>query len=64
MAALVFRAIDQETANASGAHFSKGDLLVGEGGHVPIMAGSEMRSNGGRHSHSGSPSGNNHMGAR
>jgi hypothetical protein len=28
MAALVIRAIDQESANARGAHFSEGDLLV------------------------------------
>jgi hypothetical protein len=33
VAALVIRAIDQETANTSGAHFSERDLLVaGEGG--------------------------------
>jgi len=29
MAALVIRAIDQQTANAGGAHFSKGDFLTG-----------------------------------
>jgi hypothetical protein len=29
------RAIDQEPANASGAHLSEGDLLLaGEGGHT------------------------------
>ena len=28
------RAIDQQTANASGAHFSEGDLLAGGAGHV------------------------------
>jgi hypothetical protein len=33
------RAIDQETANASGAHLSEGDLLAGEGVHAPIIAG-------------------------
>jgi hypothetical protein len=36
MAAPVVRAIDQETANASGAHLSEGDLLAGEGGHAPL----------------------------
>jgi len=35
MAALIIRAIDQETANASGAHFSEGDLLAGGVGHAP-----------------------------
>jgi len=37
MAALVIRAIDQETANASGAHLCEGDfLLAGELGHAPL----------------------------
>jgi hypothetical protein len=37
MAALVIRAIDQETANASGAHLSERDLLLaGELGHAPL----------------------------
>ena len=35
MAALVIRAIDQETANAGTAHLSEGDLLAGELGHGP-----------------------------
>jgi hypothetical protein len=30
MAASVIGAVDQETANASGAHFSQGDLLLGD----------------------------------
>jgi hypothetical protein len=35
-AALVIQAIDQQTANASGAHLGEGDLrLAGEGGHAP-----------------------------
>jgi hypothetical protein len=38
MAALVIRAIDQETANASGPHFSEGDLS-GWGGHAPLKRG-------------------------
>ena len=34
------RAIDQEPANASGAHLSEGDLLLaGEGGHAPLKRG-------------------------
>ena len=33
MAALVIRAIDQETANTTCVHFSECDLLAGEGGH-------------------------------
>jgi hypothetical protein len=34
MAALIIRTIDQETANARGAHFSKGNLLLaGQAGH-------------------------------
>jgi hypothetical protein len=36
MATLVIRAIDQETANASGAHLSEGDLLAGEFGRAPL----------------------------
>jgi hypothetical protein len=32
MAALIIGAIDQETANAAGTHFSEGDFLAGEGG--------------------------------
>jgi hypothetical protein len=33
----VIRAIDQEPANASGAHLGEGDLLLaGEGGHAPL----------------------------
>jgi hypothetical protein len=36
MAAPEIRAIDQETANASGAHFSEGDL---SGGHAPLKPG-------------------------
>jgi hypothetical protein len=39
VAALVIRAIDQETANASGPHFSEGDLLAGEFGHAPFKRG-------------------------
>jgi hypothetical protein len=35
VAALVARAIDQETASASGVHFPEGDLLAGEFGHAP-----------------------------
>jgi hypothetical protein len=32
------RAIDEDTANAGSAHFSKGDLLLaGEGGHAPMI---------------------------
>jgi hypothetical protein len=39
VAALVVRAIYQETANAGGAHLFKGDvLLAGEGGHSAIKA--------------------------
>jgi hypothetical protein len=34
--AAIIRAIDQETANASGAHLGKGDLLAGEWGHAPF----------------------------
>jgi hypothetical protein len=38
VAALVVRAIDQETANAKGAHLSEGDvLLAGEGRHAPMI---------------------------
>jgi hypothetical protein len=45
MAALVIGAIDQKTTNASGAHLCEGDLLAGEGGHVPSMdAGVETES--------------------
>ena len=33
VAALVIRAIDQETANAGGAHLGEGELLTGHGGH-------------------------------
>jgi hypothetical protein len=37
VAAMVIGAIDQETANASGAHFAEGDLLwAGEGVHAPL----------------------------
>jgi hypothetical protein len=40
MAAMEVRAIDQETARAGGAHFSKGDFLrsAGGGGHAAIEA--------------------------
>jgi hypothetical protein len=45
VAAAIIGAIDQETANASGAHFREGDLLAvawrlatGEGGHAVIKS--------------------------
>jgi hypothetical protein len=38
VAAMKIGTVDQETANASGAHLSEGDLLAGEGGHVAIEA--------------------------
>jgi hypothetical protein len=44
VAAMVVRAIDQETANARGTHFSEGDLLAGESGHVAIKAQAEATS--------------------
>ena len=34
MAALVIRAIDQETANAGGSHIGECDLLAGRFGHT------------------------------
>jgi hypothetical protein len=38
MAAVKVRAIDQEAANASGAHLGEGDfLLAGEGGHTHMI---------------------------
>jgi hypothetical protein len=43
MAAPEIRAIDQEAANASGAHFSTGDLLAGEHGHAPFKRGGAAR---------------------
>lgn len=40
------RAIDKETANASGSHLGEGDLLqVGEGGHAAIQARSSRLCN-------------------
>jgi hypothetical protein len=40
MAALVIRAIDQNPADASGAHFGEGDLLLaGELGHARLKRG-------------------------
>jgi hypothetical protein len=42
MAAPEIGAVDQETANASGAHFSEGDLL---GGHGAIEAGAGLAGN-------------------
>jgi hypothetical protein len=37
MATAVIRAIDQQAVNASGAHFSEGDLLLArEFGHAPL----------------------------
>jgi hypothetical protein len=37
MAAPIIGTVDQEIANARGAHFAQGDLLLaGEGGHVPL----------------------------
>ena len=36
MAAVIIRTVDQETANATGAHLSEGDLLAGESGHAPF----------------------------
>ena len=33
------RAIDQQAANARGAHLSQGDLLVSEDGHTPLKRG-------------------------
>jgi hypothetical protein len=36
MAAPVIRAIDQEPANAGGAHLGEGDFLAGEGGHARL----------------------------
>jgi hypothetical protein len=48
VAAFIIRAIDQETANASGAHLGEGNLLrAGQGGHSGIKA----RSDGGVESH-------------
>jgi hypothetical protein len=31
--------INQETANATGAHLSEGDFLAGEGGHASLKRG-------------------------
>jgi hypothetical protein len=46
VAALIVRAIDQDPAHASGAHFCKGDLRrAGEGGHSPIKARHEYGRN-------------------
>jgi hypothetical protein len=46
MAALVIRAIDQQTANADGAHLGEGDfVLAGEGGHAPLKRGLKGESN-------------------
>jgi hypothetical protein len=45
VAALVARAIDQETANASGVHFSEGDLLAGEFGHAPSKGAASGQAN-------------------
>ena len=36
MAAVIVGAIDQEAANASGAHFGEGDLLRAGDGHAPL----------------------------
>jgi hypothetical protein len=38
VAATIIGTVDQETANASGAHFGEGDFLLsrGEGGHAPL----------------------------
>ena len=37
VAAMMVRAIDQDSAHASGAHLGEGDLLwAGEGGHAPL----------------------------
>jgi hypothetical protein len=41
--ALVIRAIDQETANASGAHFCEGDLLADRFGHGLLKRGAKVR---------------------
>jgi hypothetical protein len=45
MAAAKIRAINQETANASGAHLGEGDLLVGSFGHAAIEARTSRPSN-------------------
>jgi hypothetical protein len=37
---MVVGAIDQQSANATGAHFSKGDLLAGGDRHVGVRASS------------------------
>jgi hypothetical protein len=39
VAAPIIGAIDQETANAGGAHFGEGDLLAGGFGHAPLKRG-------------------------
>ena len=41
MAALVIRAINQQPANAGGAHLRESDLLAGKGGHALIEACSQ-----------------------
>jgi hypothetical protein len=43
VAAAIIGTIDQETANASSAHFCEGDLLAGEGGHAPLKRGPIVR---------------------
>jgi hypothetical protein len=40
VAAAIIGTVNQETAHASGAHLSEGDLLLaGEGGHAPLKRG-------------------------
>jgi hypothetical protein len=44
--AMIIGTIDQEAANASGAHFCEGDFLrAGEGGHAPLKRGEVVTAN-------------------
>jgi hypothetical protein len=45
VAAAIIGTVDQEAANASGAHFSEGDLLAGQGGHALLKRGEVVTAN-------------------
>ena len=45
MAALIIRAIDQQAANARGAHFAEGDLLVGWHEHLTMLGAARPEGN-------------------
>lgn len=43
VAAMIIGAVDQEAANASGAHFGEGDFLAGKSGHALLKRGRAAR---------------------